>query len=126
MEQSQKERARLQQDIEQLRVTAAQKHQDAEQYLRENRQRQLQHQAERAVTLWLRAFEQNTSGMMELLRARIKTYWEERVDGLLNERLHDIEQLQTHSQASAETRKATLLHLRSEAQLLENALAALP
>lgn len=126
LEQSQKERARLQQDIEQLRVTAAQKHQDAEQYLRENRQRQLQHQAERAVTLWLRAFEQNTSGMMELLRARIKTYWEERVDGLLNERLHDIEQLQTHSQASAETRKATLLHLRSEAQLLENALAALP
>lgn len=125
LEQSQKERARLQQDIEQLRVTAAQKHQDAEQYLSENRQRQLQHHAERAVSLWLRAFEQNTSGMLELLRARIKTYWEERVDGLLNDRLHDIEQLHTQSQASAETRKATLLHLRSEAQLLENALASL-
>lgn len=125
LEQSQKERARLQQDIEQLRVTAAQKHQDAEQYLSENRQRQLQHHAERAVSLWLRAFEQNTSGMLELLRARIKTYWEERVDGLLNDRLHDIEQLHTQSQASAETRKATLLQLRSEAQLLENALASL-
>lgn len=125
LEQSQKERARLQQDIEQLRVTAAQKHQDAEQYLSENRQRQLQHHADRAVSLWLRAFEQNTSGMLELLRARIKTYWEERVDGLLNDRLHDIEQLHTQSQASAETRKATLLQLRSEAQLLENALASL-
>lgn len=125
LEQSKKEQQRLTQEIERLRHTAEQRRRDTEQQLIENQQRQIGYNAARAKTMWLRAFEQNTSGMSNLLRTRVKAYWEERVDGLLNERLHDIGALEAQSHESTEVRQATLQQLRIEADALQGALQQL-
>lgn len=125
LEQNQKEQARLQAELVRLKNQAEQKHREAQRAQQEERQRQLRHHAERAVAQWLRSFEQQTAAMQELMHAQIKSYWEDRVMALVNERLQDIEQLQAQSQASAEAKATALKQLRAEAQALQNTLATL-
>jgi GTPase SAR1 family protein len=125
LEQNQKEQARLQSELTQLQLRAEQKHRDALQHLQQERMSQLHRSGERAVTHWLQGFDRQAAAMTELLHAHVKSYWEGRVTSLLDERLQDIDQLATQTQASAQERQATLTRLIEDAQALQHTLATL-
>lgn len=125
LEQNQKEQVRLQSELTQLQLRAEQKHREALQHLQQERMSQLQRCAERAVTHWLQGFDRQAAAMSELLHAHVKSYWEERVTSLLDERLQDIDQLAAQTQATAQERQATLTRLIEDAQALQRTLATL-
>ena len=125
LEQSRKEQSRLQAELQGVKTRAEQKHREAQKNLQQKRLAQLKQQAERAVSHWLRSFEQQTAAMNELIHARVKSHWQDRVEALANERLQEIDLLDAQVQASAEDKKALLARLREEAQAIERALATL-
>jgi len=125
LEQNKKEQARLQAELVRQKAQAEQKHRDAQKRLLQERQIQIKRNAERATTQWLRSFDQQTAAMTELMHAQVKSYWEDRVDALVSERLQDIEQLNIQSQASVENKKASLVLLIEEAHAIERTMTAL-
>lgn len=125
LEQSQKEQARLQGELARLKTQAEQKHREAERDLAAERQTLLKRHAERAVSQWLRSFDQQTAAMLDLIHARVKSYWEDRVDVLVGERLQELDALSEQAKASAEEKQAALLRLRDEAKGIDRAIAAL-
>ncbi len=122
LEQSQKEQARLEGELQQLQLEAEQTRREVEQSQQAARQAEIKRQAEKAVTRWLHSFDQQTTGMLELLRAAVKNYWEERVEGLLSERLAEQDSLRQQSQASHEEKQALLKRLQDEANALNETL----
>ncbi|RKS28516.1 dynamin family protein [Pseudomonas sp. WPR_5_2] len=125
LEQSQKEQARLQSELERLKLQAEQKHREALQQLQQERLKQLRRSSEKARTQWLQNFDRQASAMDELLHNRVRSYWEDRVEALLNERLQDIDLLTVQSQASAQDKQAALVRLREHARALEHTLETL-
>lgn len=125
LEQSQKEQLRLQGELERLKLHAEQKHRDAQQQLQQERLSQLRRACEKARTQWLQSFDRQTSAMDELLHNRVRSYWEDRVVALVDERLEDIEVLTAQSHASAQDKQATLVRLREQAQALQRTLETL-
>lgn len=125
LEQSQKEQARLQHELERLRQQAEQEHRRAQEQLQQERGNQLRHSAEKAVSQWLLGFDRQASAMDELLHGRVRSYWEDRVQTLLDERLQDIDQLTAQSQASAADKQALLVRLGEQAHALEQTLQTL-
>lgn len=125
LEQSRKEQARLQAELVRIKALAEQKHRDAQKQLQQQRQQQIRHGAERAVSQWLRGFDRQSAAMTELLHARVKSHWEDRVAALVDERLQDIGQLDAQAQASSADKHALLAQLREEAAAIERTLAAL-
>lgn len=125
LEQSRKEQARLQAELVRIKALAEQKHRDAQRQLQQQRQQQIRHSAERAVSQWLRGFDRQSAAMTELLHARVKSHWEDRVAALIDERLQDIEQLDAQAKASSADKRASLAQLREEAAAIERTLAAL-
>ncbi|MEY4191127.1 MAG: hypothetical protein RIR17_1863, partial [Planctomycetota bacterium] len=125
LEQNRKEQARLENELHRMQAQAEQARQDAERYQQEQRRKQLKTHTERAVNQWLRSFDQQTAGMVELLRTLVKRHWEEQVTALVDERLRDIETLNREALASSEEKQATLARLREEAQGIQTALERL-
>jgi len=125
LEHSQKEQARLLGELEQLKQHAEQKHREALQQQQQNRLNQLQRSSEKARTQWLQSFDRQASAMDELLHNRVRSYWEDRVEALLNERLQDIDLLAEQAQASAQDKQATLVILAEQAQALQRTLDTL-
>jgi hypothetical protein len=125
LEQNRKEQTRLQGEIEKLKQQANHKQRQAVQQQQEERQRQLTHQTQRAVMHWLRSFDQQTGAMSDLMYTQVKTYWEVRVDGLITQRLEEIEQLNQQAHASAADKKAMLLQLQEQAKAIEHTLGLL-
>lgn len=125
LEQSQKEQARLQSELTQLQVRAEQKYRETQQHLQQERMNQLQRSAERAVRHWLQSFDRHAAAMSELLHAHVRSYWEDRVTSLLDERLQEIDQLDAQAQASAQERQVTLTRLIEDAEALQCTLATL-
>ncbi len=125
LEQSQKEQTRLQNELERLRQQAEQAHRRAEEQLQQERGQQLRRSGEKAVSQWLQGFDRQAAAMGELLHGRVRSYWEDRVQALVDERLQDIDLLTTQSQASAEEKQALLVRLREQAQALEQTLQTL-
>ena len=125
LEQSQKEQTRLQSELERLKLQAEQKHREALQQLQHERINQLRRSSEKARTQWLQSFDRQASAMDELLHIRVRSYWEDRVEALLNERLQDIDLLSAQTQASAQDKQASLIRLRDQAQALEHTLETL-
>jgi len=125
LEQSRKEQARLQAELARLKAQADQKHRDAQKQLQQDRQNQIRHSAERAVAQWLRGFDRQSAAMTELLHARVKSHWEDRVAALIDERLQEIGRLDVQAQASAADKRARLAQLREEATAIEHTLELL-
>lgn len=125
LEQSQKEQTRLQNELEHIKQQAEQEHRQALQQLQQERLNQLQRSGEKARTQWLQSFDRQTSAMDELLHNRVRSYWEDRVEALINERLQDIDLLTEQSQASAQDKQSTLIRLRDQAQALQRTLETL-
>jgi predicted RNase H-like nuclease (RuvC/YqgF family) len=125
LEQSQKEQTRLESELERLKLQAEQKHREAQQQLQHERINQLRRSSEKARTQWLQSFDRQASAMDELLHIRVRSYWEDRVEALLNERLQDIDLLSAQTQASAQDKQASLIRLRDQAQALEHTLETL-
>ncbi|MGI9213732.1 MAG: hypothetical protein ACR2HF_14780, partial [Methylococcaceae bacterium] len=125
LEQNQKEQVRLEDELRQLQARAEQNYREAEQYQRELRQNQLKSYTERAINQWLSSFDQQTSGMMDLLRARVKSHWEDRVTVLVDERLREVDALNQQTRATTEEKQTTLTQLRSEALAIQAALEQL-
>ncbi|MDD2728417.1 dynamin family protein [Malikia sp.] len=125
LEQSRKEQQRLQAELVRLKAQAEQKQRDAQKQLQQQRQNQIRHGAERAVSQWLRGFDRQSAAMTELLHARVKSHWEDRVAALIDERLQDIGRLDAQAQASSADKRALLAQLRDEATAIERTLAAL-
>lgn len=125
LEQSQKEQARLQSELTQLQVRAEQKCRETQQHLQQERMNQLQRSAERAVRHWLQSFDRHATAMSELLHAHVRSYWEDRVTSLLDERLQEIDRLDAQAQASAQERQVTLSRLIEDAEALQCTLATL-
>lgn len=125
LEQSQKEQGRLLSELEQLKQHGEQKHREALQQLQQDRLNQLRRSGEKARNQWLQSFDRQTSAMDELLHNRVRSYWEDRVEALLDERLQDIERLTKQSQDSAEAKEVALVQLREEAKSLQRTLESL-
>lgn len=125
LEQSQKEQIRLQNELERFKLQAEQKHREALHQLQQERLNQLHRSSEKARTQWLQSFDRQASAMDELLHNRVRSYWEDRVEALLNERLQDIDLLTAQSQASAQDKQAALVRLREQALALELTLQTL-
>ena len=111
--------------MQRLNAQAEQKQREALQNQQEERQLQLKRQAERAVAHWLRSFEQQTTAMNDLIHAQVKSYWQDRVEATVNDRLQEIEQLKAQTQSSADDKQALLARLREEAQAIVSTLATL-
>lgn len=125
LEQSQNEQARLEQDLQRLQQKAEQAHRQAVLQLQHERSGQLRRNGEKACTQWLQSFDRQVSAMDELLHNQVRSYWEDRVAALLDERLQDIDMLTAQSQASAEEKQTLLAGLRDQAQALERTLQTL-
>ena len=125
LEQNRKEQARLQAELVRLKAQAEQKQRDVQKQLQQQRQQQIRHNAERAVSQWLRGFDRQSTAMTELLHARVKSYWDDRVAALIDERLQDIGRLDAQAQASSADKRALLTQLRDDATAIERTLATL-
>jgi hypothetical protein len=125
LEQNRKEQARLQAELVRLKAQAEQKQRDVQKQLQQQRQQQIRQGAERAVSQWLRGFDRQSAAMTELLHARVKSHWEDRVAALIDERLQDIGRLDAQAQSSSADKRALLTQLRADATAIERTLATL-
>ncbi|NWC61094.1 dynamin family protein [Pseudomonas veronii] len=125
LEQSQKEEIRIKGELERVKLQAEQQHKQALQHLQQQRIGQLRHSAEKAGKHWLQNFDRQASAMDELLHSQVRSFWEDRVGALLDERLADIDLLTAKSQASAQEKQDLLARLCEQAQALERTLATL-
>lgn len=72
----------------------------------------------------MRSFERQTTAMNGL-HAQVMSYWQNRVEAMVHERLQEIEQLRSQTQFSADDKKALLVRLREEALAIERTLVTL-
>ena len=79
----------------------------------------------RAVTQWLKSFDQQSSSMTELLRARVKTHWEDHVGTMLGERVLELELLMAQAKAVPAEKEAALAILKQDANALNTTLMGL-
>lgn len=125
LEQNRKEQEALKADLAALNQRAEARHREFERAQIEERQRMLRQHVERALSHWLKTFDQQTDSMSALLRARVSGYWETHVDELVSERLADTESLVTQISAAPAEKEAALAVLRKESAGLRSTLETL-
>lgn len=125
LEQNVKEQLQLKGDLAALTLQAEQKHQKFAKAARVERQQMVERHVERAVVQWLRNFDQQSISMTELLRARVKSHWEDRVDALVGERITETQALAAQVSAAPADKAAALARLQQDAVGLQAALGAL-
>ena len=125
LEQNRKEQAHLQARLNELNQRAEERRRAYEAAACEERRQQLERQVERALAHWRRSFEQQTGHMSDLLQARVRDDWDERIAALVGERLAEVEALSARIESAPAEREAALERLRAEAEVLRAALAAL-
>lgn len=125
LEQNTKEQQQLKGDLVSLTHKAEQRHRDFEKATQVERQQMLERYVERAVAQWLRNFDQQSSSMTELLRARVKIHWDDRVEALVGERMLETQALAAQTSAAPADNAAALARLQQEAVDLQAALKEL-
>lgn len=125
LEQSQREQARLLDEIEHLQELATERQQVQQLQLLQQRQEQLQQYAQQAMQRWLRDFDQQSDSMVDLLRIRVRDYWEERVSALVEQRLLEVDELATQAKVGKSEKQIRLQQLLAEAQAIDKALEVL-
>lgn len=122
LEQNNKEQAQLRAELAAQQHKAEQKKQDFERLAATERAELLQRYTERAVEQWLRHFDQQTTGMSELLHGRVKNFWEQRVDALVQERMAEVDAVAAQLSSAPAIKQAGLAQLQSNAAALQTAL----
>jgi GTP-binding protein EngB required for normal cell division len=122
LEQNNKEQAQLRAELTAQQHKAEQKKQEFERLATTERAELLQRYTERAVEQWLRHFDQQTTGMTELLHGRVKDFWEQRVDGLVQERMVEVDAVAAQLSSAPAIKQAALAQLQSNAVALQTAL----
>lgn len=123
LEQNRKERARLQADLAQRIEDAEQNHQEAQARAQQERQAMITRHANRAIAQWLSSFNQQSSSMIDLMRAHVRDHWEHRIEALVAERLVNIETLIKQIQDTPDQKQVTLAQLQAEAEGIRRAQA---
>ena len=122
LEQNNKEQAQLRAELVAQQHKAEQKKQEFERLAAAERAELLQRYAERAVEQWLRHFDQQANGMTELLHGRIKDFWVQRVDALVQERMAEVDTVADQLHSAPAIKQAALAQLQSNAVALQTAL----
>jgi len=125
LEQNSKAQQSIKADLTALTQQAEQKHREFEKATSAERQQMLQRYVERALAQWLKNFDQQTSSMTELLRVRVKSHWEDRVDALVGERVIETESLAAQVNAAPADKAVARARLQQDAAGLQAALEAL-
>ncbi|PKH02141.1 hypothetical protein CXF72_13125 [Psychromonas sp. MB-3u-54] len=125
LEQNKKEQKRYQNELQIVQVKAESQFQEEQQYQLTERNLILQRHAERAISHWLRSSEQQASSMYNLLHVRVKSYWEDRVESMVNIRLEEVEQLTAQQKSSKEDKHGMLECLYRESDALNLTLSEL-
>ena len=122
LEQNRKEQARLQADLARRVADAAQQHREAEARAQQDRSALVARHAERAVAQWMRSFDQQSTSMLDLMRARIKDHWENRVEALVAERMTEVDALMAQMRETPQQKLAALVQLQAEEEGLRLAM----
>lgn len=122
LEQNNKEQAQLRAELAAQQHKAEQKKQDFERLAAAERVELLQRYTVRAVEQWLRHFDQQTTGMTELLHGRVKNFWEQRVDALVQERMAEVDAVAAQLSSAPAIKQAALAQLQDNAAALQTAL----
>lgn len=122
LEQNRKEQARLQADLARRVADAAQQHREAEARAQQDRLTLVARHAERAVAQWMRSFDQQSTSMLDLMRARIKDHWENRVEALVAERMTEVDALMAQMRETPQQKQAALAQLQAEEEGLRLAM----
>lgn len=122
LEQNNKEQAQLRAELAAQQHKAEQKKQDFERLAAAERIELLQRYTVRAVEQWLRHFNQQTTGMSELLHGRVKNFWEQRVDALVQERMAEVDAVAAQLSSAPAIKQAALAQLQDNAAALQTAL----
>ena len=125
LEQNNKEQAQLRAELSNQQHKAEQKKKDFERIAATERAELLQRYTERAVDQWLRHFDQHTSAMAELLHGRIKNYWEQRVEALVQERMAEVDDVAAQLSSAPAAKDATLAQLQNNVIALQTVLRKL-
>ena len=125
LEQNNKEQAQLRAELSNQQHKAEQKKKDFERIAATERAELLQRYTERAVDQWLRHFDQHTSAMAELLHGRIKNYWEQRVEALVQERMAEVDDVAAQLSSAPAAKDATLAQLQNNVIALQTVLKKL-
>ena len=125
LEQNNKEQAQLRAELSNQQHKAEQKKKDFERIAATERAELLQRYTERAVDQWLRHFDQHTSAMAELLHGRIKNYWEQRVEALVQERIAEVDDVAAQLSSAPAAKDATLAQLQNNVIALQTVLRKL-
>lgn len=125
LEESQREQGRLSDEILRLQQQVTQRQQKELLLSQQHRQELLLQYAQQAMQRRLREFDQQAESMIDLLRIRVRDYWEGRVNNLVEQRLLEIDELVVQAKASKSERQRRLQQLLTEAQAIEKALEVL-
>lgn len=119
LEQSKLEQTRLQKQIESVSQQLIKKQQQAQIEQAEEHKHILKRQAERAVTLWLRNYDEQSANMLNLLLVGMKQYWDTHIEQTLLERVQEIDNLMVQMQAAPVQKQENLSRLQQEAVALK-------
>ncbi|BCG47965.1 hypothetical protein GEOBRER4_n2823 [Citrifermentans bremense] len=125
LEQSRREQAVIAQRIAALKERAEANAQAAKEEAARRHEALRQQETEKAIRLLLRAFEQQTRPMFELLLLRCKQYWQDEVEQTISERTAEIESLTARLGKSPAGQEAELALLDAEANDLRQVLGIL-
>jgi len=125
LEQNRKEQEHIKADLNRITQQAEQKHREAQEIYQIERLQMLNRHVERAVTQWLKRFDQQSNSMTELLRARVRTHWEDHVGTMLGERVLELELLMAQATAVPAEKEAALAILKQDASALNTTLMTL-
>lgn len=122
---NQQAQQRLQEQIEERERHARSLHEQHAAMLERQQSEQLQRQAQRLQDKCLMQFDQQASTMQDMARTNMQSYWQDQVQGLLAERMQDVQTLQDQLSQAPELRAQQSQRIHSEQQALETALQAL-
>ena len=125
LEQNTKEQAQLRSELIAQQHKAAHKKKDFERMAMVERAELLQRYTGRAVEQWLRHFDQQATGMTELLHGRVKNHWEQRVEALLQERMVEVDTVTAQLSSAPNAKEVALEQLQNNATALRAALKRL-
>lgn len=122
---NQQAQQRLQEQIEERERHARSLHEQHAAMLERQQSEQLQRQAQRLHDKCLTQFDQQASTMQNMALTNLQSYWQDKVQGLLTERMQDVQTLQDQLSQAPELRAQQSQRIHSEQQALEAALQAL-
>lgn len=125
LEQSQKEKQRLNQEIARLTEQLRGREMAAASAAQEQHMRAVELAAKRAREGWLRSYDRQAVGMVSLLAARIDQYWQQYVETALAERLAELDTQMAQMQIAPELRQQRLAQLQREAEAMQSIVAGL-